>query len=149
MEVAAREGPHGLVDRMDRAVSTIAAASGDLLRTVRQFDELRLWRRDGATSMSSWLAARYGIGWGTAREWVRVARALRTLPRIADAYAAARLSWDQLRPLTRFATAESDDHWSRRGAQLRPSSLWREAERRERATARQAADIHRQRYLSL
>ena len=53
--------------------------------------------------MTNWLAARYRLAWGTAREWVRVAHALLKLPEIARAYAESRLSWDQLRPLTRFA----------------------------------------------
>jgi hypothetical protein len=37
--------------------------------------------------MTSWLAARYGMAWGTAREWVRVAHRARDLPWIAEAHA--------------------------------------------------------------
>ncbi|MGH2674645.1 MAG: hypothetical protein ACRDKA_04905 [Actinomycetota bacterium] len=33
-----------------------------------------------------------------------MARALEVLPRISEAFGSARLSWDQLRPLTRFAS---------------------------------------------
>jgi hypothetical protein len=99
--------------------------------------------------MSSWLAARYGLAWGTAREWVRVAHALRRLTRIAEAYARGRLSWDQLRPLTKFATAETDEYWAQRAPRLRPSTLHREAVRHERVRVREAEDIHAKRYLSL
>jgi hypothetical protein len=116
---------------------------------VAEGDDLRLWRRDGATSMTSWLAGRYGLAWGTAREWVRVAHALRNLPRIAEAYASGRLSWDQLRPVTRFATAETDEPWSRRAPELRPGALWREARRHERRRVQEAEQDHRNRYLSL
>jgi hypothetical protein len=98
--------------------------------------------------MSSWLAGRYGLAWGTAREWVRVAHALHRLPRIAEAYAEGRLSWDQLRPLTKFATPETDELWAERGPGRRPAGLWREARRHERALVREAQEIHRQRYLS-
>jgi hypothetical protein len=37
--------------------------------------------------MTSWLAARYGMAWGTAREWVRVSHRARDLPWIAEAHA--------------------------------------------------------------
>src|ERR671918_186662 len=84
------------------------------------FPRMSRWYSEGsstgsgviATSMSSWLAARYGLGWGTARVWVRVAHALEGLPRIAQAYAAGGLSWDQLRPLTTFATPGTDARWA-------------------------------------
>jgi hypothetical protein len=103
----------------------------------------------GATSTTSWLAGRYGVAWGTAREWVRVAHALLQLPRIAAAYAAGRLSWDQLRPLTRFATPENDEAWARKGPELRPAGLWREARRHERIRVREAQRLHAERYLHL
>src|SRR6266516_6274167 len=96
-----------LLRSMDETVAAIAAATADLLEAVGVFDEQRLWRNDGATSMTPWLAARYCLTWGTAREWVRVAASLRRLPAIARAYREGRLSWDQLRPLTRFATTET------------------------------------------
>ncbi len=130
-------------------MARIAAASAEALSWVVAFDERGLWRADGATSMSAWLCARYGLAFGTAREWVRVAHRLRELPRIAAAYRAGRISFDQLRPLSRFATAESDGFWARRAPELRPSSLWREARRHERVSAREAQDAHRLRSLSL
>ncbi|HJV05003.1 MAG TPA: DUF222 domain-containing protein [Actinomycetota bacterium] len=68
--------------RLDRAVSAITAATSDLLREVARLDREGGWKRDGATSMTAWLAGRYGVAWGTAREWVRVARALEDLPAI-------------------------------------------------------------------
>jgi hypothetical protein len=149
MEVSAPARLHSPVDMLDHATGVMAAASAEALRAVAACNEMRLWRRDGATSMTSWLAARYGLAWGTAREWVRVAHALRELPRIAEAYARGRLSWDQLRPLTRFATRKTDELWAERGPGLRPAGLWREARRHERALVREAQEIHRERYLRL
>jgi hypothetical protein len=127
----------------------MSAASAEALRAVAACDESMQWRRDGATSMTSWLAARYRLAWGTAREWVRVAHALAGLPRIAEAYAFGRLSWDQLRPLTKFATSETDEVWASRGPELRPAALWQEARRRERIRVREAEEIRRLRYLAL
>src|SRR5919198_3782949 len=103
----------GRIQHLDHAVRAMSAASAEVLREVASLDDPNVWERDGATSMTSWLAARYGLAWGTAREWVRVAHALEVLPAIARAYAGGRISWDQLRPLTRFATPETDDRWSK------------------------------------
>jgi hypothetical protein len=134
---------------IDQATAAIAAASADCLQAVALYDERKWWERDGATSMSSWLSARYGLTWGTAREWVRVARALRHLPALAEAFSFGRLSWDQLRPLTKFATAETDEVWARRAPGVWPSTLWREARRHERAVVREANDVRRRRHLEL
>jgi hypothetical protein len=69
MKLAAPERPHELADALDRVTAMMAAASAQALGLVADYDERKLWRRDGVTSMSSWLAARYGLAWGTAREW--------------------------------------------------------------------------------
>jgi Domain of unknown function (DUF222) len=124
MRFAAPRDSEALMGVMHRTTATMAVASAQCLRAVAQYDQRKLWRRDGATAMSSWLAARYGLAWGTAREWVRVAHALRRLPRIAEAYADGRLSWDQLRPLTRFATPETDQYWSRRAPKPPTWTTW-------------------------
>jgi hypothetical protein len=137
------------VQALDRAAATIARASAEALRSVAEVDRRGLWRGDGATSTSAWLAGRYGLAWGTAREWVRVAHALEALPRIADAYACGRLSWDQLRPLTEFATPETQADWAQRAPAMRPAALRREARRHQRMLASQAEEARRRRYLSL
>jgi hypothetical protein len=149
MRFAAPRTSGDLTDALDRAAAVMVAASAEALRVVAAFDRGGLWRRDGATSMSSWLAGRYGLAWGTAREWVRVAHALEGLPRIADAYAGGRLSWDQLRPLTRFASSDTDRRWAEKAPELRPASLWREARRHERVRVREAEETRRERYLAL
>ena len=134
---------------LDQAISAMCAASSEALRLVAERDESGAWASDGATSMSSWLAARYGLGWSTAREWVRVARALRRLPRIAEAYAAGRLSWDQLRPLTRFASPESDALWAVKARTWRPWSLHREAARHQRVAESQVSEARAVRSLAM
>jgi hypothetical protein len=70
MEVDAYTGPEALIERLDRGTAAMARASAGVLRDVVEADRSGLWRRDGARSMSSWLAGRYGLAWGTAREWV-------------------------------------------------------------------------------
>lgn len=147
MEATARILPTDDVEALDRGVAVVNAACVEVLDLVTRVDDRRGWRADGATSMSAWLAARYRISKGSAREWVRVAHALRELPAIRAAYARGGLSWDQVQFLTRFATAETDESWAQRARDLSPADLWVEARRHERVSARQAEDAHRRRCL--
>src|SRR2546423_688769 len=116
---------------LDRRFAALSCASAGLLEEIAAFDERRLWIGDGATSMTAWLAARYGMARSTAREWVRVAHGLRHLPAIRKAFAAAELCFDQLKPLTRFVSAEEDGRWAEKAGRMSPAQLWSEARRRE------------------
>jgi hypothetical protein len=149
MQAAMTLPAHDPVAQIDEAAARMAAASADMVEAIADCDERRLWRRDGATSMTSWLAGRLGVGWGTARELVRVARTVRELPAIGRTHRLGRLSWDQLQALTRFATPDSDGYWARRAPDLRPSTLWREARRHRRLRTKDEREIRRQRYLAL
>lgn len=137
------------VEELDRAHEAAQAASARILEQVAEIDELGVWRAAGATSMVAWLAARYRLTWATTGEWVRVATALRALPRIRQAYRNGHLSWDQLRPLTKIADAQTDATWARRGPRMRPGGLWVEVRRRERVRAEQAGAEHRRRYVRI
>jgi hypothetical protein len=59
-------------------------------------------------SCAHWLAWQCGMSPVTAREHVRVARALRGLPRIAGAFDAGRLSYAKVRALTRIAAPDCE-----------------------------------------
>src|SRR2546430_214972 len=80
-----------------------------LLARIRRFDAIEGWFRQGAMSCAHWLTWRIGLDRGTAREKVRVARALGALPRIDAAFAAGRLSYAQVRAVTRVANAENEE----------------------------------------
>jgi hypothetical protein len=88
--------------------SQLTAASARLTRLIGEFDAAEGWREWGMRSTAHWLSWHCGMGLGAAREQVRVARALRSLPVIAGDYAAGLLSYAKVRALTRFATAASD-----------------------------------------
>ena len=113
------------------------------LERIAELDEARLWKRDGATCASGWLAARFGWSRGMAREHVRVARALRDLPRVREALERGLLCWDQLRPLTKMISPEDDALWARRAQDMSPAELWREEERRRDLRPAEAEDDNR------
>jgi len=134
---------------IDRAMTAMTEASAELLRAIAILDERKLWYSDGATSTSNWLCARYGVTLATAMEWVRVGRCLTGLPEISRAYADARLCWDQLRPLTKFATPETDAEWAIKAPSLSAGALYREADRHQKVKAKDANEVHRERRVAL
>ncbi len=84
------------------------AATHRLLECIRRFDEACGWHEQGAISCAHWLAWRLGWDPATAREKVRVSRALGMLPAIDDALRSARLSYAKVRALTRVATPDNE-----------------------------------------
>ncbi len=55
------------------------------LRRLAELDRRRLFERDGYQSTASWLVSTCRLGWGAAREQVRLARALDQMPKTRDA----------------------------------------------------------------
>ncbi len=84
------------------------AATHRLLTCIRQFDEVGGWYEQGAASCAQWLAWRIGLDSATAREKVRVARALGKLPAIDEALRVGKLSYAKARALTRVAAPETE-----------------------------------------
>jgi len=136
-----------MFDREDRAFRRMNTAQAEFLALVANVDETERWRAEGATSCSAWLRGRYGLTKATAVESVRVARALRSLPAIDAAARGGALSFEQLRPLTKFARADTDAELARRAPAMSAPELWDEARRHERVTVRDHAEVHRNRGL--
>jgi hypothetical protein len=88
----------------------IDAATHRLMECIRRFDEASGWHLQGALSCAHWLAWRVGLDPATAREKVRVARALGRLPAIDEALRLAKLSYAKVRALTRVATPENESN---------------------------------------
>jgi hypothetical protein len=107
--------PHASTTELDRLGDEIAelfvhldAASARLLDRIREFDARGGWN-NGFRSCAEWLSWRVGLDLGAAREKVRVARALATLPRLAQALARGELSYAKVRALTRVATPKIEE----------------------------------------
>ncbi len=97
-----------LGDEIATLAAHIHAATHRMLQLIAEFDERRGWERDGHRTCAHWLAFRTGSDLGTAREKVRVARALRDLPLISASMARGELSFSKVRALTRVATEENE-----------------------------------------
>ncbi len=86
----------------------LAAAMCRFLVLVGEFDAREGWASWDMPSCAAWLSWKCQLAAGTAREQVRVARKLRTLPVIRGEFAAGRLSYAKVRALTRIAAPDSD-----------------------------------------
>jgi len=95
-----------LGDQIAELSAHLEAATARLLALIREFDARGGWNT-GCRSCAAWLAWRVVREPGAARERVRVARALGTLPALAEALARGELSYAKVRALTRVATPET------------------------------------------
>src|SRR6267142_2340926 len=117
--------PHS-TSKLDRLGDEIAelsahldAATARLLELIRAFDARGGWNT-GFRSCAAWLSWRVGLDLGAARERVRVARALGTLPLLAEALGRGELSYAKVRALTRVATPETEARLLTWDGQARP-----------------------------
>jgi hypothetical protein len=79
------ERPQSWTASVTRSLSAhLEAATARLLDLIREFDARGGWNA-GFSSCAAWLSWRVGLDLGAARERVRVARALTTLPLLAQA----------------------------------------------------------------
>src|SRR3989441_5624956 len=97
-----------LGDEIAELSAHLDAATARLLDLIREFDAREGWNT-GFRSCAGWLSWRVGLDLGAARERVRVARALGTLPLLAQALARGELSYAKVRALTRVATPETEE----------------------------------------
>src|SRR5438477_12501513 len=139
-----------LGDEIAELSAHLDAATARLLDLIREFDARDGWN-NGFSCCAAWLTWRVGLAPGAAREHVRVARALGTLPLLAQALARAELSYSKVRALTRVATPETEERLlavGRAGTTEHVERIvrgWRRVDRN--AQAREAARQHANRAL--
>ena len=85
----------------------IAAAECRFLHLLAEFDQRHGWAGDGIRSCAHWLSWRAGMSLRTATEHLRVAHALRNLPRLTDVFAAGKISYSKVRAITRIAGSDT------------------------------------------
>ena len=86
----------------------VAAMTCRFLLAVAEYDRRQAWLAWECHDMAGWLSWKCGISPVTAREQVRVARALERLPVLRERFAAGQVSYSQTRAIARVATAETE-----------------------------------------
>jgi Domain of unknown function (DUF222)/HNH endonuclease len=129
----------------------INAATCRFLELVAEFDRHEGWNGSGIRSCAHWLNVFCGIGTVAAREKVRVARALESLPQISEAFRRGEISYSKVRAMTRIATPAIEEdllNVARHGTASHIARLVRHFRVVERqAEGEQAEAIQRERYL--
>jgi hypothetical protein len=85
------------------------AAQYRWLTLIAEFDRRQGWADGSLHSCAHWLNYKCGLNLGAAREKVRVAHALKELPKIAASMQRGELSYSKVRALTRVATAVTEE----------------------------------------
>jgi 5-methylcytosine-specific restriction endonuclease McrA len=144
------------VDRLGDEIAELSAhleaATARLLELIREFDAQGGWNT-GFRSCAHWLAWRVGMDLGAARERVRVARALGSLPRLTEALSRGELSYAKVRALTRVAAPDTEARLlavGRAGTACHVEQIvrgWRRVD--QRAEAQETAQRDKSRALSV
>jgi hypothetical protein len=86
------------------------AANHRWLTLIAEFDRRNGWSDSATQSCAHWLNWKCGIAIGAAREKVRVARALESLPKVSEAMACGKLSYSKAREITRIGNTANEDY---------------------------------------
>ncbi len=90
-------------------VGHLNSANYRLLTLLAEFDRREGWADSATQSCAHWLNWKCGINLGAAREKVRVAHALASLPRISAAMERGELSYSKVRAITRIADVATEE----------------------------------------
>lgn len=127
------------IDELDAAIGklnrTLNATSYQLLVMIREFDERAGWLRWSFPDGVSWLKWRCDISTGAAREKLRMAHALATLPLMSKSFGAGKLSYSKVRVISRLATAENEAELIDLAQRLTVKHLTEHCKRRSNAKA--------------
>src|SRR5213593_2824451 len=141
-------GLERLGDEIAELSAHLDAATARLLDLIREFDARGGWG-NGFLSCAHGLTWRVGLEPRAARERVRVARALGTLPRLAQALARGELSYSKVRAPTRVATPETEERLLKVGRAGTAEHVerivrgWRRVDRKAEAEATTRRHRHR------
>ena len=89
------ERAEALGNEITELCSYLYAGEYQLLAKIREFDENGYWGGPGLVSCAHWLNWKFGIGITAAREKIRVAKALKGLPLISEAFRKGEISFDE------------------------------------------------------
>lgn len=122
---------------LQRAAEQIEA---EALRRLAEIERRRCFETDGYLSAAAWLASRFGLGWGGARQAVHLARSLEQMPAARRAMEDGEISLQAVRILAQARETdpeafERSEAYLVEAARVHPGDLYRIA-----AYWRQAAE---------
>jgi Domain of unknown function (DUF222)/HNH endonuclease len=140
--------PLELIEReIEELAAQVNAGHARWLALVAEYDRRRGWLDSGCRSLGEWVSWRCGLNPRSAREHVRVARALPELPLIRQRFETGEFSYSKVRALTRIATPESEADLCELATHATAAQLERIVRATRRVTAQEAEEVHRLSYL--
>jgi len=134
------------IEAMDKEIAALFAEAFALtaraLCKLAEFDRAECAAALGYQSTAHWMNFRLGISLGTAREHVRVARALELLPDTSEKFSAGTLSFSKVRALTRIANANNEKQLVQLAGQSTASQLEKLVRGVRRVSGETAASQH-------
>ncbi len=102
------------LERLEEEISSfagrLASSTAMWLCWIAAYDAREGWAGWQAKSCAHWLNWRCGVSMRTAREHVRVARALDELPLVRQMFLDGEISYSKVRAITRVAIPENEDY---------------------------------------
>jgi hypothetical protein len=108
MSVGAEQQCASLREELVEAGASWSQGMRRLVTLAAEFDASGEWAVEGAPTCAHWMATALDVEVSTAREWLRVGRALVDLELIDAGFADGRLSYSKVRTLTRVATPDTE-----------------------------------------
>lgn len=100
--------PDSLRQRVVEVGTSWSLAQYALVTLVAALGASREWAADGSPTCAHWVGEALDVEVCTAREWLRIGKALVALPMIDGAFDEGLLSYSKVRMLTRVATAQNE-----------------------------------------
>nr|NLD40756.1 DUF222 domain-containing protein [Actinomycetales bacterium] len=144
-EPITRERAEELLLRMQGVAATAAQVEYEFLSLLGEFDAGEGVRYfEGFRSVAHWVSYYCSMAPGTAREHVRVAQALREMPRVSELLRGGRISFSKARELTRLVGRVEEDELCELALEMTASQLARTVRSyRQAAGLRIAAEMLR------
>ena len=108
ISAVAAESNEELQSGLAEDFAQMSAAQARFVVRLGEYDRRQAFRDEGATSLESWTAERFGISIPTARSYAHVGEKAWDIPHLIGALRAGEISFDKVRVLSDAATPESD-----------------------------------------
>src|SRR4051794_34104078 len=152
-QLAATARKHDRMEALGDEIASLAAhmeaAMCRWLGLVAEYDASGAWADWGCRSCAEWLSYRCSSSITTARDHVRVARRLRELPLVRDAFSRAELSYSKVRALTRLEDVTREAELLELARYMTASQLERTVRGWRRVIAAEAHRTHEERFVSV
>jgi len=108
ISAVAAESNEELASGLAEDFSQMSGAQARFIVRLGEFERRQAFRDDGATSLESWTAERFGVSTPTARAYARVAEKAWDIPHLVGSLCAGEISFDKVRVLADVATPETE-----------------------------------------